>query len=350
MILFVAENGLQAVQRKGKAQRWFEYAYKTEKKAPFRSVKMYRLALDSVLKKDKHLERAAVWRLLYLYEDLGLYQDAFLLFEKYPSYLRANTMKTRKIRNRLLNSFRKTRNISLQEAKDFVNVFRYLHQGNSEVDSLILELSTRTTGNDGLKDAIENDGLKDAIFQLLLRYKKHDMAKEILNYIVLEPKDYYLKLADIQLHAQLAHEAEQSLFEVLDLNKKLSQDEHLRFYYLYGRILRTQKKYEEAAEHFSMASSYGKKSRMQGLAAYCLYLANKPKEALELVRSQRLDPQSDMYLLQLVLRVEAGDKRASYRNRMIYQLRKLRPYIEAKSSKPSSHLASHALRILRTRS
>ena len=344
--------------KKSQARQWFEYAYSVEEQAPQRAMQMYAWALEKGLQRraDIPLARITYWRLYYLYLQRQHYLELFLLLEEIQKWNK------RKYKDKDIKGLKQKLSFALQKnwklSKDNISLlFRALHILNNSKEKR-KQNNAKNYFVRVLQDNAGEAALGRNLLSLLVKKNKIAMAKEILDALmlavpsVLQEESYLLRYAALQVEEKAYKKAGQTLEGITKFQKyrgvggeakakKEKNLEAMQFYYLWGCVERGLKNYSQSARYFEKAASFGQRQSLNTQAAYSLYLDQKPQRAWELLSAFQSRSYTDEELLRLVLEVKlakASQKKAAKR-----KLKKMRPYLEAKSTKGHSLLARNAL-------
>jgi hypothetical protein len=305
----------------------FEEAYRIEKTQPEQAAVLYRQAIDAGLASE--LNRAARWRLFFLYRSQGWYLQAY------------ETLKTlsykKSIEDSLLEDIQSQWGLRRQTFLNFVKVSQSFKKGKkpdsadiSALRSIYGEGSNRFRAD--LDRWLKEQGHEAITVQLAAGERNLSEAETAIR-----TASYYVDRND-------PGKAREALEPVL-VSDQLNRSERMRILYLLGRLNRLIDGAESAA-YFRMSATYASGSewqRQMALAAFSLYRDGLSEQAAQL--SMQIDAATiEDEGMRLFLDVLAADVRKDPE-----ALARLRGREKELRRQSNSFLAERALQILERR-
>ena len=360
--LFLSFSFLDAVgakkNKKSQARQWFEYAYSIEEKAPQRAMQMYAWALEKGLheKGDPSLARTAYWRLYYLYSERQYYLKAFLLLKDIQKWNKRKykDKELQRLKQNLALALQKDWGLSKADIRLLFTALQALRNSKGIVEEkqndAQLQLGSYASLKGHLTRVLKNNSkkavLRKSLLALLIKEKKITLAKEILDSLILakplalKKENYLLEYASLEIEEGAYAKSGYTLNQIEQV-EKIEQIEKMQFYYLWGRIERGLQSYSQSAKYFQKAASFGQRQSLKAQAAYSLYLGQNIQKAFALLSAFQPEPHTDEEILYSLLEIKLA--KAKKRRAAKRKLKKMRPYLEAKSAKGRSLLARKAL-------
>lgn len=245
---------------------FYEEAYRVEKIAPRFSISMYEYTLNRNLVQKKIIQ-TTLNRLFFLYDQYYMYEDIFILNERYPMD-KTRQKKTEKILLYLSNAMEIPRNR--------VNEILTLAVKKDKKSSQLLIESFKKDPNIYLLKYIFSIKIKindmESIAQLLSEFPEISPVYKMI---------YILKVKPINVNEEIKNIASQ-----IDLTNEQKMD----MLYLYAAHLRNQKRYKMSIRYFRMSSSYSQKektiiNRSIVETAKTLIISNRDTEACQLIKN-----------------------------------------------------------------
>lgn len=312
----------------------FERAYRIEKDAPEEAIGLYREAIIAGLPAE--LNRAARWRLFYLYREV----------RDYPAALASA--------NALGQSSQATADLRREMAQHYgapVASIDDLIAGAAALDRVVRPQTAAPARAAALTEALsrfraalqrspDQPRLRQEILDRLVRANHGAEALALLD--ELRGRGYELSRADLLLSLRRNEEARAALMDLARSETLTTPADRARTLYLLGRIERDADRRADAARYFRLAANYSgpEDVRIAALAAFELYRLGLKPQALALLKGRPVERDLDAHLLSLVLRTELE------RNRQAEQaLRELRPRLERTPAARRSALVRRALEL-----
>lgn len=321
---------------------YFEQAYEAEKETPADAIELYERAIAAGL--GRELQKAARWRLFYLYRKSGEYGEAL----KVAAHL-GSDKKLKNVLGDLYKEIAVIYKIPEESARHYALGLKQLARDREEESALYFERALR--GNES------NEALRSAITSRLMRRGQSGAALALLKKIGIdraadqsagksEGGAAELARADLLVKLKRDTEARGVLLALARSSaaKSLDNAERSRLFYLLARISRRAKDPAATVRWFRLAAIEAREagedelqSRMQGLAAYELFRGGRKLQARSLLYGIPETEDESVKLLELVLRAEVeGDPSARLR------LEEMAPRLRAGKQ---SYLVRQALRV-----
>lgn len=284
----------------------FERAYNIEKDDPRAAVGLYQQALES--KMEPELHKTARWRLVYLFKQLEEYTEALLLVETLGSE-KSTKVVQRDIRRDM--SFRW--GLPAAAVESYIKGIGLLQKSVAKAvrKRSVVKQPYLVHFRKAIERAPQSQTLRMKITQRLNLSGQGAAALQFLEASLEASPAYHLMRADSLLRLKRGDEAEEALRKVAQSDATLETAEKARLLYLLGRIYRNRNLHERAVPYFRLAAFYAEgveKQRQKALAAYSLYNADLPLQAMALLRGLPAEIEDyNIRLLRLVLRVEVDE-------------------------------------------
>ncbi|MCB1174980.1 MAG: tetratricopeptide repeat protein [Leptospiraceae bacterium] len=327
LLLMVVPDTLSANGRES-----FEAAYRIEKKNPERAMQLYQQALQGGL--NTELRRAAMWRLFYLYQDLGYYDQAIRL----AASLGVNPTRVKKVSGSLVENVGKKMNLDRERAGLYVNAMhqsRYPESSDCQI--------TESEYTEALKAYPEHKALQSMLAKGALACKKGSVAIGAF-------RKCASRLCQFQL-AELYYDTNQysrgrTLMMGLALQSDLAAADRSRILYMLGKSWREQRDCGKATYYYRLAAQYAdeeRRERHNALAAYSLYSCGLKNQARALFRSNQAADDEMLRIFNLVLEADV-DKDPQAKK----ELKDMRPrLLKMKQQGMATALVTDALRLAR---
>lgn len=332
LCITLASSGPLLARESGRAL--FERAYRIEKDAPEEAIGLYREAIIAGLPAE--LNRAARWRLFYLYREV----------RDYPAALASA--------NALGQSSQVTTDLRREMAQHYgapAASIDDLIAGAAALDRVVRPQTAEAARTAALTEALahfraalqrapDQPRLRQEVLDRLVRANRGAEALALLDEI--RGAGYELSRADLLLSLRRNEEARSALMDLARSETLTASADRARTLYLLGRIERDADRRSDAARYFRLAANYSgpEDVRIAALAAFELYRLGLKSQALALLRGRPVERDADATLLSLVLRAELE------RNRQAVQaLRELRPRLERTPPARRSALVRRALEL-----
>ncbi len=313
----------------------FERAYRIEKDAPDEAIGLYREAIIAGLPAE--LNRAARWRLFYLYREVRDYPAALASAQA----LGQSSQATADLRREMAQHY----GVPAASIDDLI-------AGAAALDRVVRPQTAEAARTAALTEALarfraalqrspDQPRLRQEILDRLVRANRGAEALALLDEI--RGAGYELSRADLLLSLRRNEEARSALMDLARSETLTTSADRARTLYLLGRIERDADRRSDAARYFRLAVNYSGPDdvRLPALAAFELYRLGLKSQALALLKGRPVERDADANLLSLVLRAELE------RNRQAVQaLRELRPRLERTPPARRSALVRRALELI----
>ena len=291
LFLAVFSTGVFA---KTPAQELFEEAYNIESEEPGRAIRLYERVLGTDL--EDELRSTVKWRLAYLYKRMKQFTKAFLLVE---------SLGREKHTKSILAEIRREMAFHW-EAQDAA-VVHYLEgvrllRKNPDEGAFLGRFRLALRGENpflllNIVDQLSRAGLGGEALKFLETHGDNSSGHALLR-------------ADLLFSLDRVAESE-SILRDLAAYVSLAPADKAKVLYLLGRMNAARRDYRNAVTYFRLATHYFSPEdggRQSALAAYNLYRAGLPLQALALLRSLEDPEDENIRLLLLILKVEVdGD-------------------------------------------
>lgn len=312
----------------------FERAYRIEKDAPEEAIGLYREALIAGLPAE--LNRAARWRLFYLYREVRDYPAALAS----ANALGQSSQATADLRREMAQHY----GAPIASIDDLIAgaaaLDRVLRPGTAEAARTAALTEALAHFRAALQRTPDQPRLRQEILDRLVRANRGVEALALLDET--RGAGYELSRADLLLSLRRNEEARSALMDLARSETLTAPADRARTLYLLGRIERDADRRADAARYFRLAANYSGPDdvRIAALAAFELYRLGLKPQALALLKGRPVERDGDANLLALVLRAELE------RNRQAEQaLRELRPRLERTPPARRSALVRRALEL-----
>ena len=307
----------------------FQEAYRLENESPVESIALYRRAIQQGL--DHSLLSAARWKLFYLYKKTKDYASAMTLLDQLGSGRQMQV-----VVDDLKKEMKEAWGATEESVHLYVRGVESLrrNEGAGEYMRFFTEALRKSPGSRKL--LVE-------IIDRLVQSQKGSQALFLLDENDDHSEEIKLVRADLLLGLERKEEAESILTDLARSEETLSDRSRSRLLYLLGRIVRERGDFAHSAALFRMAAFYAKdqeSSRQIAIAAFTLYKAGMPLQAMALLRGLPPSTDDQVELLSLLLRAEVDNDSDS-----LQTLRTMRDSL----ARNHSFLAERAIQLLQRR-
>ncbi|MDH5656377.1 MAG: hypothetical protein OEZ34_10745 [Spirochaetia bacterium] len=286
--------GYGAIFGEGTGMFYFKQAYQIEKTDPSSAAALYRKAISEGL--HRKIYNAARWRLYYIYKQLDQFENAVVLLSTFGSGKQIEN-----VRKSLVSQIAYYYSISFEAGDQFAEGLLFNQQDPDRAFDFFQK---------ALSNSKNNYKLRNDIVKILMRNGRDRDAKNLFSSVSETPADEMISRADILINSKKLNEAGSILYDLARENNSLTDRQKYRILYLLGKIEKGKRNEYAAIVYFRQASRYDSNSDAEysmALAAYALYKQGNVDSAYGLLRDYSLSKDSNIELLQLILKIEVEE-------------------------------------------